>query len=102
MPAAKQESLGHGPAPFVSQSWDEQGHQARSSEVVEQAKLDLSARYGFQPDEAFEMLYALARSQRCSVEDFAYSVVRSGGRLDGDLRGDSGGSLVSTQNGSDQ
>jgi hypothetical protein len=66
---------------------------------VEQAKLELSARYGLLLDEAFEMLRGLARSQRCSVEEFAASVVRSGGRLDGDLRGDSGGRLARVQNG---
>jgi hypothetical protein len=67
---------------------------------VEQAKLELSARYGFLLDEAFEMLCGLARSQRCTVEEFANSVVRSGGRLDGDLRGDSrGATLVVIQGG---
>jgi ANTAR domain-containing protein len=49
---------------------------------VEQAKLELSARYGLLLDEAFELLSGLARSQRRSVEEFAESVVRSGGRLD--------------------
>jgi hypothetical protein len=100
MAAVEQQSVGDGPAPLVSQAGDEQGHQARPSEVVEQAKLELSARYGFQLDEAFELLSALARSQRCSVEDYAYSIVKSGGRLDGDLRGDSGASLISSQKGS--
>jgi hypothetical protein len=66
---------------------------------VEQAKLELSARYGLLVDEAFEMLRGLARSQRCSVEEFAESVVRSGGRLDGELRRDSGGKLARVQNG---
>jgi len=100
MAAVDQESVGVGPAPLVFQSGNDQGHQAGPSEVVEQAKLELSARYGFQLDEALEMLCALARSQRCSVEDFACSVVRTGGRLDGDLRGKSGGNLVSIQGGS--
>jgi ANTAR domain len=93
-------SAGDGRAPLLSQSGDEQGRQARSSEIVEQAKLVMSARYGFLLEEALAMLRALARSQRCSVEEFADGVVRSGGRLDGDPRGDSGGSLVSSRNGS--
>jgi hypothetical protein len=67
---------------------------------VEHAKHELSARYGLLLDDAFEMLRGLARSQRRSVEEFADSVVRSGGRLDGDLRGDSDGRLGSVQNGS--
>jgi hypothetical protein len=94
-------SLGQGPAPLASQSGDEQGHGAGSSEVVEQATLVLSARYGFLPEEAFELLGGLALSQRCPVEEFAARVVESGGRLDGDLRGDSGRSLVSIENGSE-
>src|SRR5688572_20018892 len=94
-------SVGQGPAPLVSQSGEEQGHETGSSEVVEQAKLVLSARYGFLPAEAFELLDGLAGSQRCRIEEFAASVVRSGGCLDGDLRGDSGGRLMSTQNGSE-
>ena len=78
--------MGRGPVPLVSQSGDGRGDQPLWSEVVEQAKLELSTRYGFQLDEAFAMLCALARSQRCSVEDFADSVVRHSGRLDGDVR----------------
>jgi len=93
-------SAGDSSAPLVSQSGGEQGQQAGSSEIVEQAKLVMSARYGLLLEEAFEMLCGLARSQRCSVEEFADSVVRSGGRLDGDLRGGSGGGLVSGENGS--
>jgi hypothetical protein len=100
MAAVEQDSVGVGPAPLVSPSGHEQGLQAGSSEVVEQAKHELSARYGFQLDEAFEMLCALARSQRCSVEDFADSVVRSGGRLDGDIRGETPSPLVSIRGGS--
>ena len=101
MAAVERKSAGDRPAPVVSQSREERGHQARPSEVVEQAKLELSARYGFLLDEAFEMLCALARSQRCSVEDFAYGVVRSNGRLDGDVQADTHATLVSTQDGSE-
>jgi ANTAR domain len=68
--------------------------------VVARAKLVLSARYGLLLDEAFEMLCALALSQRCSVEEFGESVVRSGGRLDGDPRPGSASSLGGMQNGS--
>ena len=92
-------SAGGGPAPLVSQSDGEHGQHAVSSEIVEQAKLVLSARYGLRLDEAFWMLSALARSQRCSVEAFADNVVSRGGRLDGDVRGDSDGGLASVQNG---
>jgi len=69
------------------------------NDVVEQAKLELSARYGFLPDEAFEVLRALARSQRRDMEEFAATVVKSGGRLDGDLRG-SAAALINGRNGS--
>jgi len=90
-------NAGDSPPPLVSQSGDEQGG---SWEIVEQAKLVLSTRYGFLIDEAFAMLCALARSQRCSVVEFADSVVRTSGRLDGDVRGVSGGGPASSQNGS--
>ena len=93
MVAVEQEGAG-GPVPLVSQSGDEQRLRTRSSEVVDQAKVELTVRYGFRPEEAFEVLAGLARSQRCTVEEFANSVVASGGRLDGDLRGDSGDALV--------
>jgi hypothetical protein len=97
MAVVAQGSAGDGPAGLVSQSGEEQGHPARLNEVVEQAKLELSARYGFMLGEAFEVLRGLAESQRCSVEELADSVVTSGGRLDGDLRGGSGGNLTSFQ-----
>jgi ANTAR domain len=100
MAVVERHSAGQGPVQLLSRSEEEQGQQAGSSEVVEQAKLVLSARYGFLPGEAFELLDGLARSQRCCVEEFAASVVRSGGCLDGDLRDDSGGSLISSPNGS--
>ncbi len=93
-------SAGEGPAPLVPESGGEQGRQARSSEVVEQAKLELSARYGLLVAEAFELLRGLARSQHRSVEEFAESVVRSGGRLDADLRGHFASSRGDDRNGS--
>jgi hypothetical protein len=95
------ESASGGSAPLVSQLGDERVRRARSSEVVEQAKFELSARYGFHLDEAFEMLCALARSQRCSVEDFADSVVRHSGRFDGDLRAETRPILDGGRNGSE-
>jgi ANTAR domain-containing protein len=98
MAAVARRSAGEGPAPLVSRSG--QGRQARSSEVVERAKLELSARYGLLPHEAFELLRGLARAQRRSLEEYAESVVTSGGRLDGDRRGDSGRGLRSVDNGS--
>jgi hypothetical protein len=97
MTAVERGNAGEGSA-LVSQPDDERRHFAPLNEVVEQAKLEMSARYGFLVDEAFEVLSGLARSLRCSVVDLADSVVKSGGRLDGNLRGDSGSSLLSTQN----
>jgi hypothetical protein len=99
MTAAEPGSAPDGAEPLVALAGREEVHPVPSGEVVEQAKLELSARYGFLLDEAFEVLRGLARSQRCSVEELADSVVRSGGRLDGDLRGDSGSS-ARIQNGS--
>jgi hypothetical protein len=92
-------SAGVGPAPLVSRPDEGHDDPGRSTEIVEQAKLQLSARYGLLPDEAFEVVCGLARSQRCSIEEFAESVVRSGGRLDGDLRAVPRGSLVAGRNG---
>jgi hypothetical protein len=99
MATVARRSAGDSPAPLVSQS-GERGHQAGSSEVAEQATLVLSARYGVLPDEAFGMLCGLARSQRRGVEEFAASIVGSGGRLDGDLDLDSAERLAGLQNGS--
>jgi hypothetical protein len=100
MATVEQGSAGDGLAPLVSEAGDKQGDQARSSEVVEQAKVELSVRYGFRPEEAFAVLSALARSQRCTVEEFADSVVTSGGRLDGDVRGDPDTALTGIRDGS--
>jgi hypothetical protein len=59
----------------------------------------VSARYGLLPDEAFEVVRGLARSQRRSVEEFADSVVKGGGRLDGELDAGPSDGLVGSQNG---
>lgn len=53
--------------------------------VIEQAKGALSARLGILPEEAFELLRGLARSQRRKLQDFAAEVVENKGRLDGDV-----------------
>jgi AmiR/NasT family two-component response regulator len=58
--------------------------------VIEQAKMALSARFGIGSDEARHLLEGLARSQRRELHEFAAEVLRNGGRLDGDLVGDSG------------
>jgi AmiR/NasT family two-component response regulator len=58
--------------------------------VIEQAKVAMSARLGVSPDEASCLLHGLARSQRRELHEFAAEVLRNGGRLDGDLVGDSG------------
>ena len=99
MTAVTQGTPGEGSAQTVFQSGVEEEHSPRVDEVLEQAKLELSDRYGFSLEEAFEVLSGLAKSQRCSVEELADSVVRTGGRLDGDLRGDSGDSVVSIHKG---
>jgi hypothetical protein len=93
-------SAADGPAPLDSQPGDERGHQGRSSEIVEEATFVMSSRYGLLLDEAFGMLCALARSQRSSVEEFAASVVKRSGRLDGIVLGDSGEGVGRGQNGS--
>ena len=99
MAAVTQGSAGEGPARLVSQSGVEKEHPCARTRLSNRRSVELSARYGFLLEEAFEMLCGLAKSQHRSVEEFADSIVRSGGRLDGDGRGDSGASLVSIQNG---
>jgi hypothetical protein len=58
--------------------------------VIEQAKVAMSARFGVSQEEALYLLQGLARSQRRELDEFAAEVLRNGGRLDGDLVGDSG------------
>ena len=58
--------------------------------VIEQARVALSARFGVSSEEALYLLEGLARSQRRELHEFAAEVLRNGGRLDGDLVGDSG------------
>jgi AmiR/NasT family two-component response regulator len=50
--------------------------------VIEQAKGAISVRFGVTPDEGFEMLRSLARSQNRNLHEFAAVVVARGGRFD--------------------
>jgi AmiR/NasT family two-component response regulator len=50
--------------------------------VIEQAKGAISVRLGVTPDEGFEMLRSLARSQNRNLHEFAAVVVARGGRFD--------------------
>jgi hypothetical protein len=61
--------------------------------VIEQAKVAMSARFGVSQEESLYLLEGLARSQRRELHEFAAEVLRNGGRLDGDLVGDSGRGL---------
>jgi hypothetical protein len=73
------------PAPVVSEARDEEAQSPPDEVLIERAKQTLVGRYGFLPGEAFEVLSGLARSQGRPIEEFAESVVKSGGRLDGEL-----------------
>ena len=55
----------------------------RTRIVIEQAKGAVSSRFGILPEEAFELIRGLARSQRRSLHEFAAEVVARGGVLDG-------------------
>jgi AmiR/NasT family two-component response regulator len=57
-------------------------HALQSRIVIEQAKGAVSVRLNTTPDVAFELMRALARSQRRNLHDFAAAVVANGGRLD--------------------
>lgn len=62
---------------------NEQLREALASRVViEQAKGAVSARFGILPQEAFELLRGLSRSQRRPLSEFAGQVVRNRGALD--------------------
>jgi hypothetical protein len=74
----------HDLATVVSPSQDEQAQSPPEDGLIERARQALVGRYGLLPNEAFELLSALARSQQRSIEEFAESVVRTGGRLDGE------------------
>ena len=49
--------------------------------LVEQAKGAISVRFGVAPDEAFEMMRALAQSQRREIHEYAAEIVAHGGRF---------------------
>jgi AmiR/NasT family two-component response regulator len=85
------------PARELVRALEQENEQLRnaleSRVVIEQAKGALSARLGILPEEAFELLRGLARSQRRKLQEFAAEVVQNRGRLDGDVVGVSGQSL---------
>jgi hypothetical protein len=65
------------------QTENEQLREALGSRIViEQAKGAVSARFGILPQEAFELLRGLSRSQRRRISDFAAEVVKNRGALD--------------------
>jgi ANTAR domain len=70
-------------------------HALESRVVIEQAKGAVSARCGLLPEEAFELIRGLARSQRRRIHDLAAEIVRNQGRLDG-VEGDGHLPLTST------
>lgn len=49
--------------------------------IVEQAKGAISVRFGIAPDEAFEMMRGLARSQHREIHEYAGEIVANGGRF---------------------
>jgi AmiR/NasT family two-component response regulator len=51
--------------------------------IIEQAKGAVAVRCGVTPDAAFEMMRALARSQRRKMQEFCAEVIENEGRLDG-------------------
>lgn len=87
----------HDPAPVVSSPQHEQARNPLDDVLIEQAKQALVSRYGLLPGEAFEVLSALARSQGRAMEEFAGSVVESGGRLDGELSSEPEDSVIDGQ-----
>lgn len=80
---------GNSPAPAYAlvRALEQENEQLRraleSRVVIEQAKGAVSARFGLLPEEAFELIRGLARSQRRRIHDLAADVVRNHGRLDG-------------------
>ena len=88
MAALAQGSAGHDPAPVVSPSQDEHSENPLDELLIERAKQTLVTRYGFLPHEALAVLSGLADSQQRPIEEFAESVVESGGRLDGEMSSD--------------
>jgi AmiR/NasT family two-component response regulator len=58
-------------------------HALDSRIVIEQAKGAVSARCDVPPQEAFELLRGIARSQRRTLHEFCAEVIANGGRLDG-------------------
>jgi AmiR/NasT family two-component response regulator len=52
--------------------------------ILEQAKGAISARCGVSPEDAFEMMRGLARSQRRDIHEYAAEIVSNGGRFSAD------------------
>jgi ANTAR domain len=92
---------GKAPAPAYAlvRALEQENEQLRraleSRVVIEQAKGAVSARCGLLPEEAFELIRGLARSQRRRIHDLAAEIVRNHGRLDG-VEGDGHLPLTST------
>lgn len=97
MALAAQGSADYDSALIVSPSQDEQAQDPLDEVLIERAKQVLVGRYGFLPDEAFELLFGLAHSQQRSIDEFAESVVQSGGRLDGELSSDPNENVADAQ-----
>ena len=55
----------------------------RGQVLIEQAKGAVSVRCGVTPEEAFELIRGLSRSQSREIHGFCAEIVANGGRLDG-------------------
>lgn len=92
--AAPQSMDGKRPVVELVRALQEENEQLRtaleSRILIEQAKGAMSARLGVTPEEAFELLRGLSRSQRRNLHDFAAEVLANGGRLHGDVVGQDG------------
>jgi hypothetical protein len=97
MAALTHGSADHDPAPVVSSPHDGHAQNPLQDVLIERAKQTLVTRYGFLPGEAFDVLAGLAHSQQRAIEEFAESVVRTDGRLDGALRSDPDDSVTDAQ-----
>src|SRR4029453_17695366 len=89
----------HQPGPVFLSSQDEHAQNPLDDVLIERAKQALVTRYGFLPGEAFAVLAGLAHSQQRTLEEFAESVVRTNGRLDGELGSDPDESVTDAQQG---
>jgi AmiR/NasT family two-component response regulator len=60
-------------------------HALDSRVVIEQAKGMLAERLGLSPEDAFEVLRGMARSNRVRIHDVAHSVIARDGSFDASL-----------------